>query len=72
MLPGHTFERMALTQARRVSRVIVGIAVFVALCIGGFIVWSTWLEGKVAQKNGRTQGYNLAIAVANELSLSCR
>jgi signal transduction histidine kinase len=42
----------------------------VALCIWGFIVWSTWLEGKVAQKNGRTQGYNLAIAVANELSLT--
>src|SRR4051794_22221797 len=67
---GCAFERTAMAQARRVSRLIVGIAVFMAVCMWGFIVWSTWLEAKVAQKNGRIQGYNLATAFANELALT--
>ena len=66
--PASAFERMANGQALHVSRLIVGIACSLAICMWCFIAWSVWSEQRTARDNGRTQGYNLTAAVANELT----
>ncbi|MFL5287355.1 MAG: hypothetical protein ACJ8AW_41875, partial [Rhodopila sp.] len=65
---GCAVERMAFAQARRVGRIIISVAVCVAVSMWGFIIWSTELESEVARRNGLTQGYNLAAGMAAELS----
>jgi signal transduction histidine kinase len=62
------FEGRARRQAARVIRKIVGIALFLALCMWLFIGWSLWTEYDVTRAVGRAQGYNLAAALASELS----
>jgi two-component system, cell cycle sensor histidine kinase PleC len=62
------FEGRARRQAVRVIRKIVGIALFLAICMWAFIAWSLWSEYNVARAAGRTQGYNLTAALAAELS----
>src|SRR4051794_10634732 len=66
--PGRAFAPAVRAHARRVSRIIVGVALCVAIGMWGFIVWSTWLETEVARKNGRIQGHNLATILADELA----
>jgi signal transduction histidine kinase len=67
--PAGEFERVATRQASRVSRMIVGIALFLAVLMWCFIVWSSWSEDAAARQNGRIQAYNLTAAFANELSM---
>jgi signal transduction histidine kinase len=66
--PASAFERTANAQALHFSRLIVGIACSLAICMWGFIAWSAWSEQRTARDNGWTQGYNLTAAVANELT----
>jgi signal transduction histidine kinase len=68
--PAGAFERMATRQALRVSRMIAGIALFLAILMWCFIAWSAWSEDEAARQNGRTQAYNLTAAFANELSIT--
>jgi signal transduction histidine kinase len=54
----------------RMMRVIVGVALSLAVCMWSFIGWSLWTEYNLARVVGRTQGYNLTAAFASELSQS--
>nr|WP_294525574.1 ATP-binding protein [uncultured Rhodopila sp.] len=67
--PASDFKRSATRQASRVSRMIAGIALALALLMWCFIAWSVWSENETALLNGRIQAYNLTAAFANELSL---
>jgi two-component system, cell cycle sensor histidine kinase PleC len=62
------FEGRARRQAVRVIRKLVGIALFLAICMWLFIGWSLWAEYSTARSVGRTQGFNLAAALTSELS----
>jgi two-component system cell cycle sensor histidine kinase PleC len=62
------FEAMARRQTLRVIRRIVGIALFLAVCMWSFIGWSLWSEYNVARAAGQTEGYNLTAAFASELT----
>jgi signal transduction histidine kinase len=66
--PASAFERWANGQALHVSRLIVGVACSLAICMWCFIAWSVWSEQRAARENGRIQGYNLTAAFANELT----
>jgi signal transduction histidine kinase len=68
--PAGEFERAATRQARHVSRMIVGVALSLAVLMWCFIAWSAWSEDIAARRNGRTQAYNLTAAFANELSMT--
>ncbi|MDR3529293.1 MAG: hypothetical protein P4L90_01865, partial [Rhodopila sp.] len=62
------FEGRAKRQAVRISRKVVGTALALAVCMWSFIGWSLWSEYSVARAAGRTQGLNLAAAIAAELT----
>lgn len=58
--------------AFRISRQIVLAALFLALCMWGFIGWSIRLEYHSATDQARTQSRNLVIALASELRQTLR
>ncbi len=64
------FETRAKRQALRVIRKIVGIALFLAVCMWSFIGWSLWSEYNTARAVGQTEGYNLTAAFASELTMT--
>nr|WP_294550520.1 ATP-binding protein [uncultured Rhodopila sp.] len=68
--PAGEFERMATRQALRVSRMIAGIALSLAVLMWCLIAWSIWSADDTARANGRVQAYNLTAAFANELSMT--
>lgn len=63
------FEGRAKRQAARVIRKIVLLAVLLVTCMWAFIGWSLWTEYTGAFAIGRTEGYNLSVAVARELTV---
>ena len=64
------FTGTATEQAYRVSRQIVGTALFLALCMWSFIGWSLWSEYSVTRTTSRTQEFNLIAAFSGELTLT--
>ena len=64
------FEARAKRQALRVIRKIVGLALFLAVCMWSFIGWSLWSEYEVARRTGQTEGFNLTAAFASELTMT--
>jgi signal transduction histidine kinase len=64
------FNGTATQQALRVSRQIVGTAVFLALCMWSFIGWSLWSEYNVSRATSRVQEFNLISAFSGELTLT--
>jgi hypothetical protein len=64
------FTGTATEQAYRVSRQIVGTALFLALCMWSFIGWSLWSEYSLTRTTSRTQEFNLIAAFAGELTLT--
>jgi hypothetical protein len=64
------FEARAKRQALRVIRKVVGFALFLGVCMWGFIGWSLWSEYNLARSAGQTEGYNLTAAFASELSMT--
>jgi two-component system cell cycle sensor histidine kinase PleC len=65
-----SFAGAARQQARRVTLQILGTALFLALCMWSFIVWSLWTEYDVTRTTSRTQELNLTAAFASELRLT--
>jgi len=66
--PAGEFERMATRQALRVSRMIAGLALSLAVLMWCLIAWSIWSEDEAARETGRIQAHNLTAAFAGELS----
>jgi two-component system cell cycle sensor histidine kinase PleC len=64
------FKGSAEQQAYRISWQIIGIALFVAVCMWSFIAWSVWSEYRVARATARTHEFNLTAAFAGELTLT--
>jgi two-component system cell cycle sensor histidine kinase PleC len=62
------FEGRAKRQVMRVIRKIVIAALSLAVCMWWFIGWSLWIEDNLARAAAGTQEYNLAAALASELS----
>jgi signal transduction histidine kinase len=69
---GHVrfFSGTATRQAHRVSRRIIGSALFLALCMWSFIGWSLWTEFRLSYASSRTQEDNLIAAFSGELTLT--
>jgi two-component system cell cycle sensor histidine kinase PleC len=61
------FKGSVRDQALRVSRQIIGSAVFLAACMWAIIAGSLWSEYDRAWAQARTQEYNLVAALAGEL-----
>lgn len=61
------YRGSARDQAFRISRQIIGSAVFLAACLWGVIGWSLWSEYDRAWMQTSTQQHNLVVALANEL-----
>jgi two-component system cell cycle sensor histidine kinase PleC len=68
--PATSFACAASQQARLVTRQILGTALFLALCMWSFILWSLWTEYDVTRTASRTQELNLVAAFAGELTLT--
>jgi len=66
--PAGEFERMETRQALRVSRMIAGLALSLAVLMWCLIAWSIWSEDEAARETGRIQAHNLTAAFAGELS----
>ena len=62
------FEGRAKRQAARVIRKIVILAVMLVTCMWAFIGWSLRLEYTGACAIGRSEGYNISVALARELT----
>lgn len=62
------FAGHAKNEALRMIGTIVGIALFLTICMWVFIVWSLWSDDSAARARGRTEGYNLTAAFTSELT----
>jgi signal transduction histidine kinase len=64
------FEKRAKRHSARLIRKVVGSALFLLVCMWGFIIWSLWSEYSAARAVGRTEGFNLTAAFASELTMT--
>lgn len=61
------FKGSVRGQALRISRQIVGAAVFLVSCMWGVVAWSLWAEYDRAKAQAQVEEHNLAAALAGEL-----
>jgi two-component system, cell cycle sensor histidine kinase PleC len=64
------YRGSARDQAFRISRQIIGSAVFLAACLWGVIGWSLWSDYDRAWVQTTTQQNNLVVALASELRMT--